>query len=213
MAQQKRAQVTRERLVEGAATAFYRLGYGMATTGDIVREAGATRGALYFHFDSKEEVARAVIAREQELSIAASGRVLGMERPPLETMLVLCVDLAERLMTDPVVKAGIRLTTEITGFDPPLLAPYVGWMQAFEELARKAVAAGEFRADVDVEAFARFVIPAYTGIQLVSDVFSGRADLLARIRDLWLFILPGVVAGDRFAGARQLVDEIIPDTR
>jgi AcrR family transcriptional regulator len=213
MAQQKRAQVTRERLVEGAATAFYRLGYGMATTGDIVREAGATRGALYFHFESKEEVARAVIAREQELSIAASGRVLGLERPPLETMLVLCVDLAERLMTDPVVKAGIRLTTEITNFDPPLLAPYLGWMQAIEELARQAVTAGEFRADVDVEAFARFIIPAYTGIQLVSDVFSGRADLLARIRDLWLFVLPGVVPGDRLAGARELVDEIIPGAR
>jgi AcrR family transcriptional regulator len=210
MAQQERAQQTRDRLVDGAARAFHRLGYGLATTADIAREAGATRGALYFHFPSKEDLARAVIDKEQELSIAASGRILSLQRPPFETMLLLCVDLAERLRSDDIVKAGIRLTTEITQFDPPLLAPYEGWMSAFGGLAQQAVDTGEFRADLDAAAFARLLIPAYTGIQLVSDVFSGRADLMSRIRDLWLFLIPAVVAEDRAADARALVDSLIP---
>jgi AcrR family transcriptional regulator len=210
MAQQERAQQTRDRLVDGAARAFHRLGYGLATTADIAREAGATRGALYFHFPSKEDLARAVIDKEQELSIAASGRILSLRRPPFETMLLLCVDLAERLRSDDIVKAGIRLTTEITQFDPPLLAPYEGWMSAFGGLAQQAVDTGEFRADLDAAAFARLLIPAYTGIQLVSDVFSGRADLMSRIRDLWLFLIPAVVAEDRVADARALVDSLIP---
>jgi AcrR family transcriptional regulator len=210
MAQQERAQQTRDRLVDGAARAFHRLGYGLATTADIAREAGATRGALYFHFPSKEDLARAVIDKEQELSIAASGRILSLQRPPFETMLLLCVDLAERLRSDDIVKAGIRLTTEITQFDPPLLAPYEGWMSAFGGLAQQAVDTGEFRADLDAAAFARLLIPAYTGIQLVSDVFSGRADLMSRIRDLWLFLIPAVVAEDRVADARALVDSLIP---
>jgi AcrR family transcriptional regulator len=210
MAQQERAQQTRDRLVDGAARAFHRLGYGLATTADIAREAGATRGALYFHFPSKGDLARAVIDKEQELSIAASGRILSLQRPPFETMLLLCVDLAERLRSDDIVKAGIRLTTEITQFDPPLLAPYEGWMSAFGGLAQQAVDTGEFRADLDAAAFARLLIPAYTGIQLVSDVFSGRADLMSRIRDLWLFLIPAVVAEDRAADARALVDSLIP---
>jgi AcrR family transcriptional regulator len=210
MAQQERAQQTRDRLVDGAARAFHRLGYGLATTADIAREAGATRGALYFHFPSKEDLARAVIDKEQELSIDASGRILSLQRPPFETMLLLCVDLAERLRSDDIVKAGIRLTTEITQFDPPLLSPYEGWMSAFGGLAQQAVDTGEFRADLDAAAFARLLIPAYTGIQLVSDVFSGRADLMSRIRDLWLFLIPAVVAEDRAADARALVDSLIP---
>jgi AcrR family transcriptional regulator len=210
MAQQERAQQTRDRLVEGAARAFHRLGYGLATTADIAREAGATRGALYFHFPSKEDLARAVIDKEQELSIAASGHVLSLQRPPFETMLLLCVDLAERLRSDDIVKAGIRLTTEITQFDPPLLAPYEGWMSAFGGLAQQAVDTGEFRADVDATAFARLLIPAYTGIQLVSDVFSGRTDLMSRIRDLWLFLIPAVIPEERVADARALVDSLIP---
>lgn len=211
MVQQERAQVTRERLVEGAALAFYRLGYGMATTNDIVKDAGATRGAMYFHFQSKEEIARAVIDKEQSLAIEAGLRIQAMGKSAFETMILLCVDLAERLMTDPVVKAGIRLTTEITNFDPPLRAPYEAWLGTFAEMAETAVRDGDFREDVDPEVFARFLIPAYTGIQLVSDTFTGRKDLLPRVHEMWTFVLPALIPAERLESAREILDRLIPD--
>jgi len=210
MAQQERAQITRDRLIDGAAEAFCRLGYAAATTTDIAREAGATRGALYFHFQSKEEIARAVIAKEQQLAVEAGTRIVEQNRPAMETMVMLSVDLAQRLMTDPVVKAGIRLTTENSNFDPPLRAPYQQWLDTFGAIAATAVEQGDFRADVDPAVFARFLIPSYTGIQLVSDTFSGRADLLPRIREMWKFIFPAVVSEHRVADANALVDRLIP---
>ena len=210
MAQQQRALITRDRLVDGAAMAFHRLGYGIATTTDIVTEAGATRGAMYFHFHSKEEIARAVVDKEHALALAAGLRVKEMNRPPFETLILMCVDLAGRLMTDPVVKAGIRLTTEITNFDPPLRAPYEGWLTAIAEVSADAVRVGDFRADVDPEAFARFLIPAYTGVQFVSDAFTGHEDLLPRIREMWGFVLPAVIPDERLAEARALLERLIP---
>lgn len=207
---QERAQVTRDRLVEGAALAFYRLGYGMATTTAIVEEAGTTRGAMYFHFQSKEEIARAVIDKEHSLAMEAGLRIQALEKPAFETMVLLCIDLAKRLMTDPVVKAGIRLTTEITNFDPPLVAPYEEWLKTFAEIAQAAVREGDFRKDIDPVVFARFLIPAYTGIQLVSDTFTGREDLLPRIREMWTFVLPAVIPDDRIESARELLDRLIP---
>jgi len=207
---QERAQVTRDRLVDGAASAFYRLGYGIATTNDIVREAGATRGAMYFHFESKEDIARAVIEKEHAIAIEAGLKIQALKCPALETMFRLCVDLATRLKTDPIVKAGIRLTTEVTNFDPPLRAPYEDWLQTFEEIAGQAVDEGDFKADVDPKTFARFLIPAYTGIQLVSDTFTGREDLIPRIRELWLFVLPAVVPESRLDAIHELIDELIP---
>jgi len=206
---QERAQVTRDRLVDGAALAFYRLGYGIATTNDIVREAGATRGAMYFHFESKEDIARAVIEKEHSIAIEAGLRIQALNCPAFETMIRLCVDLATRLRTDPIVKAGIRLTTEVTNFNPPLRAPYEDWLQTFEEIATNAVEQGDFKADVDPKTFARFLIPAYTGIQLVSDTFTGREDLMLRIRELWMFVLPAVVPEDRLEALRHLVDELV----
>ena len=210
MAQQQRALITRDRLVDGAALAFHRLGYGIATTTDIVNAAGATRGAMYFHFQSKEDIARAVIDKEHTLALAAGLRVQEMNRPPFETLVLTCIDLAGRLMTDPVVKAGIRLTTEITNFDPPLRAPYEGWLGAIAELTEQAVAVGDFRPDVDPQVFARFLVAAYTGVQFVSDAFTEHNDLLPRIRELWTFVLPAVIPAEKLAEARALLEALIP---
>lgn len=211
MTQQQRALITRDRLVDGAALAFYRLGYAMATTTDIAREADATRGAMYFHFQSKEEIARAVIEKEHSLAITAGIRIAGMQRPPFETLVLMCVDLAGRLMTDPVVKAGIRLTTEITNFDPPMRAPYEGWLGAISDVAREAVRVGDFRPEIDPDVFARFLIPAYTGVQFVSDTFTGYEDLLPRIREMWAFILPAVIPDEKLAEARDLLAQLVPE--
>ena len=210
MAQQERAHITRELLIDGAAAAFCRLGYVVATTADIAREAGATRGALYFHFQSKEEIARAVIDKEQQLAVEAGTRIVELNRPAIETMLLLSADLAQRLQTDPVVKAGIRLTTEGSNFDPPLRAPYEQWLETFGSIAAEAAAQGDFRDDIDPKTFARFLIPAYTGIQLVSDTFTGREDLLPRIREMWTFVFPAVIAPQRMGRMLELLDEILP---
>ena len=210
MVQQKRAFDTRDRVIDGAAQAFYRLGYGMATTSDIVVEAGVTRGAMYFHFPSKEDLARAIIEKEQLLTAASSARIVGLDRSAFETMVLLCVDLAERLVKDPVVRAGVRLTTEVTNFDPPLRAPYELWLETFTALAARAADQGDFREDLDAGSFARFFIPAYTGVQLVSDTFSSRIDLLPRLHEMWQFVLPAVASPDRISDCRDLVDSLIP---
>jgi AcrR family transcriptional regulator len=209
MAQQERAQLTRDRLIDGAASAFCRLGYLAATTTDIAEAAGTTRGALYFHFESKEVIARAVIEEEQRRAVEAGTRIMGLELSALATMLMLCVDLARRLQADLVVQAGIRLATEGSSFDPPLRAPYQQWLDTFTAIAARAVQEGDFRDEVDPAVFARFMIPAYTGVQLVSETFTGREDLLPRIREMWLFLFPAVVPAERLQQARDLLEELI----
>lgn len=208
---QQRAQITRERLIEAAALTFRRLGYGVATVEDIVIQARASRGALYFHFASKEDLARAVVNREQSLKTVASARIQALNRPAFETMVIVCVDLAERLRSDPIVQAAVQLTTEITHFNPPLSAPYESWHRTFLGLAKSAVREGDFRPEIDPEVFTRFLIPAYAGIQLASDAFSGRQDLLARTRELWKFVMPGVILPDRLRCAHATLDRLIPN--
>ena len=210
MARQERARITRDRLIDAAASTFCRLGYVATTTSDIANEAGATRGALYFHFTSKEKIARAVIEEEQRRAVEAGTRIMALNRSAVETMLLLCTDLARRLRADPIVQAGIRLATENANLDPPLRSPYRQWLETFSAIAARAVREGDFRTDVDPEAFARFLIPAYTGVQLVSDTFTGREDLMLRIREMWTFLFPAVVAIDRAQDMQALLDELIP---
>ena len=77
-APQERAILTREKVIAGAAEVFYRHGFGGATLSDITSAAGVTKGALYFHFPSKEDVALAIIEAE-ELSLRTAQMAVRQE--------------------------------------------------------------------------------------------------------------------------------------
>jgi hypothetical protein len=112
-------------------------------------------------------------------------------------MVLLSGVLARQLLSDPVVQAGIRLTTDVASFDEPVTEPYVDWLRTSEALLRRAREEGDLRPGIDPELLAGMVVASYTGIQLVSETFTGRADLLERVRAFWTVLLPGIVAGER----------------
>jgi AcrR family transcriptional regulator len=80
--QSERRTRTRARILDAAFAVFAREGYYGATLEAIVAEAGLSKGALYYSFDSKQALFRALLeerlaARADEL-LADAGR----ERPP-----------------------------------------------------------------------------------------------------------------------------------
>jgi len=208
MVKQERAQVTRETIVTGAAAVFGHRGYGLSSIADIAAEAGVTKGALYFHFASKDDLARAVIAEQHRRTMAVAAGVIEEGHPGLETMVLLSVALARQLFTDPVVSAGIRLSTEVSLFDPPVTEPYEDWLTTATALFRRAAEEGDLRQEVDPAMLASVVVPAYTGVQLISDTLTHRADLLTRVRDLWTVLLPGIVPPSEWERLRHLPELI-----
>lgn len=61
-----RAAETRLQLVEVGRRLFAERGFAGTSTEEIVVQAGVTRGALYYHFESKEDLFRAVFVAEEE---------------------------------------------------------------------------------------------------------------------------------------------------
>ena len=51
-----RREVSHERIVEAAARAIRRSGYGGASVAEIMKDAGLTHGGFYAHFSSREEM-------------------------------------------------------------------------------------------------------------------------------------------------------------
>ncbi|MFE4195219.1 ScbR family autoregulator-binding transcription factor [Paenarthrobacter sp. NPDC056912] len=192
---QQRAQDTRLSVIEGAALVFAELGYGNASLTDITRRAGVTKGALYFHFTSKRDLALAVIAEQHALVLAAGAEIGGSDAPALEKIIGLCRMFGRQLIQEPIVQGGIRLTFEASAFDADVSGPYEDWIGTVEGLLGEAQAHGAVKSTVDPAAFARYLVASFTGVQMVSNVLTSREDVLLRIEQMWDFMLPAILPG------------------
>ena len=72
------AEATRNALLDAAERVFYDKGVSRASLDDIAREAGATRGAIYWHFKDKVDLFAAMLERVT-LPLEQSHREDGVE--------------------------------------------------------------------------------------------------------------------------------------
>ncbi|MFD6858202.1 ScbR family autoregulator-binding transcription factor [Rhodococcus sp. NPDC060090] len=195
MAKQARAVATREQIVVAAAATFDQFGFHGASLGQIVEaSSGLTKGALYFHFKSKDELAQAVVERQHEISITAVEGISSTRASALEQIVMLCHEMGRQIIEDPIVRAGIRLTLEFsvsTGLERP--GPYQDWIDACRRLIEVAITEGDLLSTIEPPELARFVISSFTGVQMVSNVLDRRVDLEQRIDEMWQFLLEGIL--------------------
>lgn len=205
MVRQARAELTREALVRSAGMVFSRKTYASATLADVIADAGVTQGALYFHFESKHALALEVIRRQHEKSIGAGQRFLNDGARGLEGMVLLSVELARQITSDPIVQGGLRLSTESADvFGEQSSRPYTDWISAAEGFSRQAVEDGDVVATSDARAIARFVISAFTGVQVVSQATTSWSDLYERLEEMWAMVLPAIAVPERRPGLERL---------
>ncbi len=170
---------------------FERSGFEGASLGDIVDGAGTTKGALYFHFRSKNELARVVIDEHHRTSVDIVQAISRTGVSPLRQLVMLCHESGRQIIHNPIVRAGGRLTLELSGADGRD-RPYREWIEGSRMMVESGIARGEIVPTVRPDTLAHFLIGSFTGVQLVSHVLTGREDLEQRIDEMWLLLLPGI---------------------
>ena len=191
---QQRAENTRQAVLLGAAVSFEKFGYGTASLSTILEHAGVTKGAMYFHFSSKEELAHAVIDAQHQMAMDGARIIVDRVPTALDALVLVSQEIARQLMVEPIARGGMRLTLEIGSIRGPVQRPYLDWIDSIRALAARAAREGDIVDGVDVEALAKFVVGAFTGVQTLSDVLYGRADLYERLSEMWLLLLPSIAA-------------------
>lgn len=184
---------------------FDRVGYGQASLSDIAREAGTTQGSLYFYFPSKEELALAVI-NEQETRLLAAFSSDTEAASPLGELVRSTRALAELLLTDAIVRAGLRLSLEQGVLSVPTGAFLERSIDAVERRFRASVEIGESHAPTGIDALARSFMAYLLGTQLLSNVLDGRAGLLEGIDAMWRVIIVGTVVPEHQPEALRLLE-------
>ena len=80
------AEKTRQTVLEAALKLFSRDGYSLTTLSRIAKEAGCSRGPIYWHFENKDDLYEAVLAYSQEPLEALVAECSGMRETPIEAM-------------------------------------------------------------------------------------------------------------------------------
>jgi AcrR family transcriptional regulator len=211
MSVQERARVTKGSIVAGAAAVFEEVGYGSASLSTVAERAGVTKGALYFHFNSKEDLALAVIKAQHALVTEDARRAAKLGCGALSTMVMMCGSFGRQLVREPVVRAGVRLTLEASAFGQQVTDPYHDWIRTMETLTRQGQVEGEINDAVDAAAFARYLVASFTGIQMISGILTERGDVLERIEDMWSILLPALVPEAKRDGFLKLARLSVQD--
>ncbi|MFB7246045.1 TetR/AcrR family transcriptional regulator [Streptomyces populi] len=164
MVRQERSERTRRNLIRAASTVFDQTGYEGATLAAISDRAQVTKGALFFHFSAKSDLARAVQAEACVTSDAALVKLTRRETPAFETATAMAHALVGLLETDMTVRAGARLAREIRTPDDPSLHCHLNWLDALHGVLDRARSDGSLLPGVDVRAAAVLMLSMITGI-------------------------------------------------
>ena len=122
LTRQEKREETRARLLAAAGTVFARHGLQAATLDEIAAEAGFTKGALYAHFASKEDLVLEMLDLRFAQRLEEIERAMATGEDPEETARRAAADFTSYLAADPE------------------------WQRLFFEFAAHAVRHPEFRA-------------------------------------------------------------------
>ncbi|MGO8962216.1 MAG: TetR family transcriptional regulator, partial [Mycobacterium sp.] len=126
---ERRADTTRHRLIAAAAHQFARRSYSMVSLDDILAEAGLTKGAMYFHFPSKQALALAIIDDLAEMSRATVAELLTRRMSGLETLIDLVYLQAVQNTQNEVARAGARLLETVDNTTDLSTTVWQSWIE------------------------------------------------------------------------------------
>jgi AcrR family transcriptional regulator len=92
---------TRARLLQAAAEVYARRGFGGATLDEVAAEAGFTKGAVYSHFGSKENLLLALLEEHLASQVAEQIELFDRERTTWERPLAGSARWMEQLQQHP----------------------------------------------------------------------------------------------------------------
>lgn len=204
---QPRSSVTRDLIVEAAASEFARNGYSGTSHTAILKVLGkSTPNFITYHFPAKADIAHAVLSRQDRL---LNECIDGLERrgvSGLEAVVatVLIVSTDEKNMS--TFRAAMALEGDRTIPDGGKLQPCTTWLTLVRRQLARAQGSGQIAQDVDLDDEAWMMISVLYGTYQLADRLEVLDRLAHRIELAWLQLLDSLdvtSARDLLGVARQ----------
>jgi AcrR family transcriptional regulator len=190
-------EARRQAIVEAAMGVFAQHGFDAATTDDIARAAGLSKGGLYWHFKSKDDILAALLQQffNQELAaleqLARASGSAGARLRQLGEQAANAILQMEPVL--PVVLEFYALAARQEQVRAQIQGYYQRYQRRLVDLLQQGYDAGEFRS-CTAEQVATFLIAQLEGLALMwaiaPEVVSPREQVALAIDVL----LPGLIA-------------------
>ncbi|TDE34362.1 TetR/AcrR family transcriptional regulator [Antarcticimicrobium sediminis] len=109
----KRKADSRQEIIQAAAICFMRHGLEKATMEDVARELNATKGRVYHHFRSKNEIYFAVYRQAMQFCFDAVQPILAQALPADESLLRMATAHGHVMMDTLPYQRSIRLGVDV----------------------------------------------------------------------------------------------------
>ncbi len=200
------AAATRESVLLAALDLFSEKGYSRTTFSDIAKRIGKTRGAVYWHFNSKQALLSELIEYLHEYE----ARVVGVERravSTIEEMRSVFVDYARTIVDDPICwKFAFFINYQMEWSEKLLAETHVrlnelraASVEEFQACFLLPEIADRLRPDVNVEALTSMLIAFWLGVrkmfleEFANTESAEKFDLKQRIGDGFDLIMRGAL--------------------
>jgi AcrR family transcriptional regulator len=159
---------TRALLLQVAAEGFAQRGYAETTMAELIARSGLTKGAFYFHFSSKEQLALAVIEEKQRQWVDSVQLAIDSEGRAIDRLRVVGLALVRVHRDDPSAFSVSRLTRDlahIPDVTDTVRSHMRAWLGLLSGLIGQAQADGDLPATIDADDLAAVLVAATDGLK------------------------------------------------
>lgn len=165
-----KGELTRRNIIEKSLQLFSVKGYFNTSISDILQATGLTKGGLYCHFKSKEEVWRAVYDDAVEIWRSVVFKDVRSVADPLERIERTIENVLLNYLGKEVFDGGcffVNMLVELSGqsdnMGRHILKGFVGFSKLFQSWLSEAEAAGLLKANLNFREIADFIIITLNG--------------------------------------------------
>ena len=159
---------TRAFLLQVAAEMFAQHGYSETTMAELIARSGLTKGAFYFHFSSKEQLALAVIEEKQRQWLDTVLAATSAQPRAIDQLRAVAAALVRQHRDDPSSFSVSRLTRDLARVPDgaKLVRDHTrAWISMLAGLITAAQADGDLPYAIDANDLAAVLVGATDGLK------------------------------------------------
>ena len=166
---------TRERLLQAGYREMYRSGFQSASIDSILAATNVTKGALYYHFESKEALGYAIVD-EVVAKLPRDRWFLPLQRSEDKDPINALIGVVQAIPTRPRdIKGGcplVNLAQEMSPLDEQfrkrLQTIFHAWQEAIATVLRRGQSQGTVRSNLVPDEAATFLIAMVEGYEVLA---------------------------------------------